>query len=277
MRSLVAAAAALAACTATLPQRPAGNADALSLAAAESAFAADSVRTDMREAFLAHFADDGAWVDGGWALARPALAKWASAPAVVLDWRPAHTEVAASGELGLSTGAWKRTPKAGGETRYGQYVSVWRRAAGGEWKVVADLGISNREPTFWDAPLEALPSTIPGAFPPDRLEDAERRFAEAQRTRGTRAAYEVFASGRIRRYTTNSPLVGKAAVLEAVGSAPLAAQSVVERAETAGSGDFGYARGHYAAAPQSPLSCFLRVWRVEDGKWRIVMAVESPA
>jgi len=279
MRSLVIAAALAAACS-PMSERPTANADAVSLAAAETAFAAHSVRTDMREAFLAYFAEDGAWVDGGWKPARPALAAWPTAPAIVLDWRPVHTEVAASGELGLSTGPWKRTPKAKpGEPRYGQYVSVWRREAGGTWKVEADLGISNPQPTFWEAPLEALPSVIPGAFPPDRIEDAERRFAELQRSRGTRAAYEAFGSERVRRYTDGSPAVGKAAVLAAVPAEPQAAQALVERSETARSGEFGYARGHYAAAPssQAAVAYFLRVWRAEGGQWRIVMAVENPA
>lgn len=279
MRSLVVAAALAAACS-PMSERPAGNADALSLAAAETAFAAHSVRTDMREAFLAYFAEDGAWVDAGWKPARPALAAWTAAPAIVLDWRPVHTEVAASGELGLSTGPWKRTPKGKpAEPRYGQYVSVWRREPGGDWKVAADLGISNPQPTAWEAPLEALPAVIPGSFPPDRIEDAERRFGELQHARGTRAAYEAFASERVRHYTDGSPAVGKAAVLAGVAAEPQAAQAVVERSETARSGEFGYARGHYAgaSAPNAALAYFLRVWRAEGGQWRIVMAVENPA
>ena len=279
MRSLVVVAALAAACS-SMPERPAGNADAVSLAAAETAFAAHSVRTDMREAFLAWFAEDGAWVDSGWKPARPALASWPAAPAIVLDWRPVHTEVAASGELGLSTGPWKRTPKGKpGEPRYGQYVSIWRREPGGAWKVEADLGIGNREPTFWEAPLEALPSIIPGAFPADRIEDAERRFAAVRRSRGARAAYEQFGSERVRRYTDGSPAVGKAAVLSALGTEPEAAEAIVERSETARSGEFGYARGHYArdATSQDASAYFLRAWRAEAGQWRIVMAVENPA
>ena len=279
MRGFVIAAALAAACT-PMTERPAGNADALSLAAAETAFAARSVRTDMREAFLAYFAPDGAWVDGGWKPAPPALAAWPAAPAIVLDWRPVHTETAASGELGLSTGPWRRTPRGKpGETRYGQYVSVWRREPGGAWKVAVDLGISNPGPTFWEAPLAALPSVIPGAFPPDRIDDAERRFEEVRRTRGPRAAYETFGSERVRRYTDGSPAVGKAAVLAALPAEPQPIASVVERSEAARSGEFGYARGHYAAAnaPQSALAYFLHVWRAEGGQWRIVMAVENPA
>jgi len=53
----------------------------------------------------------------------------------------------------------------------------------------------------------------------------------------------------------------------------------VERTETARSGDFGYARGHYAAAatPGKPAGWYLRVWRREASGWRVVMDVTNPA
>src|ERR1700674_5265777 len=66
-----------------------------SLAAAESAFAAQSVREGMRAAFLAHFADDGVFVRDGWTNANAYLAG-RPAPPVVLDWRPVYTEGAVS-------------------------------------------------------------------------------------------------------------------------------------------------------------------------------------
>jgi hypothetical protein len=52
----------------------------------------------------------------------------------------------------------------------------------------------------------------------------------------------------------------------------------IERSETARSNDFGYARGRYAAAaaPATPLGYYLRVWRVEDGEWRIALDVTNP-
>src|SRR3954469_11663458 len=93
---------ALAACA--LPA-PMADTDRLSLAAAESAFAAHSVREDMRTAFLANFADDGMFVRNGWLVSNTYLAGQ-KAPPIVLDWKPVYTEIAPSGELGLSTGPW---------------------------------------------------------------------------------------------------------------------------------------------------------------------------
>ena len=102
---------ALVAAGCATPMTPTDSTDApVSLAAAETAFAAHSVREDMRAAFLAHFADDGVFVRDGWTLSNAYLAGQ-PAPPIVLDWRPVYTEVARSGELGLSTGPWKIVSK----------------------------------------------------------------------------------------------------------------------------------------------------------------------
>src|SRR5688572_11882162 len=81
-----------------------------SRAAAEPAFAAHSVREDMRAAFLGAFAADGVFVRGGWIVSNDFL-RDRPAPAIVLDWRPQYVEVAQSGDLGLSTGPSRITSK----------------------------------------------------------------------------------------------------------------------------------------------------------------------
>src|SRR5690606_3617406 len=162
MKLRACAALALAGCA---PSPPAMDDPAASLAAAETAFAAHSVREDMRAAFLAAFDDDGVFVRGGWIVSNDFL-RDRPAPPVVLDWRPQYVEVAASGELGLSTGPTKIASREKPDTPpgYGQYVSVWRRSAGGPWKVAADLGIAHEGPALWDAPLHVRTTTgLPNA------------------------------------------------------------------------------------------------------------------
>ena len=251
-----------------------------SLAAAETAFAAHSVREDMRVAFLAAFADDGVFVRDGWTNSNQWLAN-RPPPPIVLDWRPAYAETASSGELGLSTGPWKITSKtkADAPAQYGQFVSVWRREANGRWKVAVDLGISHAEPVLWDRPL--VTAVAAGATRPSLdLRQAEDRFAADARMSGPRSAYARHGADNLRFYRSDfAPAIGKAAAMQspAMSDAPLV--WTVERIETARSGDFGYARGSYAAAnaPAKPIGYFLRVWRVEGGNWRIAMDVVNPA
>ena len=273
---------ALAGC-AGIPSQTASmqSADAASLAAAETAFAAHSVREDMRAAFLAHFAEDGVFVRNGWTNANAYLAG-RPAPPIVLDWRPAYTEVAASGEMGLSTGPWKITSKAKPEAppAFGQFVSVWKRMPGKPWKVAVDLGISHVEPSLWDAALETAAAPAPGQAAAIGIAAAEERFARDALELGARAAYERHGSQRLRLYRdATPPALGKAAALAsgAIGAEKLAWR--VEASEVSRAGDFGYARGAYASAAGAakPLGWFLRVWRLEAGEWRIALDVTNPA
>lgn len=60
-----------------------------------------------------------------------------------LKWHPTQVEVSSSGDLGYSIGEYERIGKdASGrpESATGSYVSIWRRARDGKWKVVVDIG-----------------------------------------------------------------------------------------------------------------------------------------
>ena len=254
-----------------------------SLAAAETAFAAHSMRENMRPAFLANFADDGVTVrQKGWTISNAFLATRPNPP-IVLDWRPAYVEVAAAGDLGLSTGPTKLTSlaKPDAPPRYGQYVSVWRRQDGGPWKVAVDLGISHATPVLWSQPLEAgSVSSGRGRGNEAGLRAAEEKFGRESASSGARAAYAVQGSPRMRFYREGTaPVIGKTEALAAPTMSDERLVWTVERAEIATSGDLGYARGSYASAsaPGKALGHYLRVWRYEDGDWRVAMDVANPA
>jgi ketosteroid isomerase-like protein len=272
-------ACAAAACANTAPVSPSME-GARSLAAAEAGFAAHSIREDMRAAFIANFADDGVLVRNGWINAREYLSPL-PAPPIVLDWRPAYTEVAASGELGLSTGPWKLTSRAdpNAPAAYGQFVSVWKREPGGPWRVLVDLGISHARPVYWDRPLETVAVSAEPAATGDTVEAAERRFAGEARANGARAAYEKHGSSSLRLYRDgNDPMAGKAAALAWPGLTNEGRDWAIEKSETARSGDFGYARGAYSArGGAKPDGWYLRVWHREGGAWRIALDVANPA
>jgi len=280
MRAAPLLTAALAAACAQTEVRSPSMDDARSLAGAETAFAAHSVREDMRVAFLANFADDGVFVRGGWINARESLLS-RTAPPIVLDWRPVFTEVAASGDMGLSTGPSKIMSKAnpGEPPGYGQFVSVWKREAAGPWKVAVDLGIAHAQPVFWDKPLEMVAVATEGAPPGDTIEGAEQRFAADAKQDGSRAAYAKHGSASIRLYRpNNAPMAGKEIALAWPGLGSERRAWVVEKSEAARSNAFGYARGAYMeGSAEKPDGWYLRVWHREAGAWRIAMDVSNPA
>jgi ketosteroid isomerase-like protein len=277
MRTLPLAALALAAACA---HTPAPMPDPATLAAAETAFAAHSVREDMRAAFLAHFRADGVVARDGWIVSNDFL-RTRPAPPIVLDWRPAFVEVAGSGEIGLSTGPWKITSKqkADAPPTFGQYVSIWKREGDGPWQVAVDIGIEHPGAALAGAPLAARLAS-PGPRAAESLDAAEARFAAEAARGGLAAAHEAHGSADLRFYRPgHAPAVGKADALALARALDRRYAWTAEKVEAAASGDFGYARGRYAA-PEQPgeaLGYWMRAWHVEDGRWRVLLEVTAEA
>jgi ketosteroid isomerase-like protein len=272
-RAAALACALLAACTPMPPSPDPGR----TLADAESAFAAHSVREGMRAAFIAHFAPDGVFVRDGWTAARAWLEPRPDPP-IVLDWRPVHVEVAASGELGLSTGPWKLVPKAdpARPPAFGQFVSIWKREGDAPWQVAVDLGVSHPTDALWGEALRT--AALDGQRASETIAHAEAAFALDARTRGLRAAYTAHASPRIRYYREGEPpALGAATALASGIGEERDWNWIVEKTGTARSGDFGYALGRFAPPGASqPTGAYLRVWAAERGAWRIVLDVTNP-
>jgi ketosteroid isomerase-like protein len=115
-----------------------------SLVEAERAFARSAVRKGIRDSFLEYFADD--------ALAltpepQPGKARLRTSPArpfseLELTWEPRTDDVVAAGDLG-----WLTEPStfidhtaSPPPVQHGNYLSVWRRQADGQWQVFLDVG-----------------------------------------------------------------------------------------------------------------------------------------
>ena len=102
---------------------------------AERTFAADASARSTREAFLAALADDGLVFAPG-----PINGKriWEARAGDKnrLEWAPAVAEIAASGDLGYTSGPWRFTKEGADKpTASGQFFTVWRKQADGSWKV----------------------------------------------------------------------------------------------------------------------------------------------
>lgn len=275
-RSPAVIAALVAACT-TMPE-PVPSPDApATLAAAESAFAAQSVREGTRAAFLAWLAPEATLYRDG-PVNGPAFVAANADPPILLDWRPVYVEVAASGELGLSTGPWtitsRKDPSA--PARHGQFVSVWKRDPAGPWRVRVDLGITHPGAALSDAPLLAAATPQPGAASPVTIAQAEAQFAVQANGSGDASAYATWASATVRLYRDgHAPFLGRAAALASPASRAARTAWIVEAHEASASGDLGYATGRYGPAGGATAGHYLRVWRREPEGWRIAIDVEN--
>ncbi|MEP6793019.1 MAG: hypothetical protein ABJB16_01745 [Saprospiraceae bacterium] len=61
-----------------------------------------------------------------------------------ISWAPFKAEAAQSGELGYTLGNWKF--KAKDSTFFGNYYTIWKKQADGNWKFVVDGGNNTPAP-----------------------------------------------------------------------------------------------------------------------------------
>jgi ketosteroid isomerase-like protein len=113
---------------------------------AERRFAAAVAKRGV-EAWVAAFDSNGAEITSkgvirGSAAIRAHMTPQLADTSVLLSWEPDTADVAASADLGYAIGHWKLTPRSRPDSvlAHGNYVTIWKRQANGEWKAVVDIG-----------------------------------------------------------------------------------------------------------------------------------------
>jgi ketosteroid isomerase-like protein len=109
----------------------------------DSDFSTSSARNGIATAF-ASFASKGVrlYREGRLPLrGRVPAVELLSQESATLSWQPTAAQVAASGDLGYTYGTAERTDRAGPEpvVESGNYVRIWSRKPGGEWRLVLDI------------------------------------------------------------------------------------------------------------------------------------------
>ncbi|HEY7700200.1 MAG TPA: DUF4440 domain-containing protein [Vicinamibacteria bacterium] len=121
-----------------------------------------SATTNSTESFMSFFADGAsvypanAPIQTGREAITAFLTQLMSMPGFSLEWTATTAEVATSGDLGYTAGSARFTvndPAGNPVTDTIKYVTVWRKAPDGAWKVVADIFNSDN------------PASPPGAAP----------------------------------------------------------------------------------------------------------------
>ena len=262
----------------------------------EQAFSKTAEEKDTRDAFMSFIADDGL-------LFRPNAVngkKWmqdhpvpASDKHPLLAWQPVFARVAASGDLGFTTGPWefksdRSDEKASG---YGHFVTIWKKQADGSWKFAVDLGISHPDSAgplkLWDVSDERTtkPSKLVNVLEEQKkLTAQDRAFSDQGLKDGLIKAFTSFSASDIRLYRNDRlPFVGREASLSYLSAIKLNFVWKPAQSDVARSGDLGYTVGTYEAIPANDpggkvveLGNYLRIWQKQNGSWRIVLDVTNP-
>jgi ketosteroid isomerase-like protein len=254
----------------------AAGGNAASLAAAETAFAQESLAKGARTAFLNALSDDAIAFEPGPQNGKKA---WRAKKELdgTLQWQPILAAVSTSGDLGYTTGPWSFTSK--GEKQpatHGQFISIWRWE-GGKWKMYLDLGSHNPAPTAPPdelrlidnhAPHEARTIALPVMLAQDKAYAANRA-----------ANLSGAAEEDVRLYLPNEfPVTERAAAAAALARAPGAIEFGPTRGEVSEGGDLGFVWGEYRdGAGTEPTGYYLRIWRKNRaGEWKLALDLLHP-
>ena len=258
------------------------------LADNERAFAKMASEPDktVRDAFLAFVADDGLiFGPEGPTNAKAAFTAAPppppGAPKLQLLWWPTHAEIAASGDLGWTTGPSKRI--RGDKVGYGHFVTVWKKQADGNWRFLIDHGIQTDEMSALgpDTPIPPVPAEKvaqgKAEFKPvdakaalDALMAADRELSKVTAA-GDKAGWLNWMADDPRLLRNGpQPAVGKDAVRAALEKeAPLTSEPLGGGVSAAG--DLGFTYGKASWPKDGAKGEYLRIWEKHGGAWKVAM------
>jgi ketosteroid isomerase-like protein len=245
------------------------------MAKTDSIYSALSVEKGMPAACLVYFADDGI------AFAPRATngkKYWASQKEFpgTLVWEPIFSAASRSGDLGYTTGPWELKSKTK-PSSFGNYVTIWRKDAGKEWKIALDVGIDNPQPTSPPPDLQVLPADVVAGD----SEAGRRNYRRTQLAFGESAKRDIgkallkYAAPEIRVLRPKSfPAVGTAAAQVILESENGKAVQQAGATHLSSSGDFAYTYGNYSAERGNIAEhgIYLMIWQVDlNGDWKLTL------
>ncbi len=264
------------------------------MAQTERDFAATCRKVGLRDSFLQFFADDAVLFTPAPVNARERLSKRPAEPFAVrqLTWEPRLGDVAASGDLGWLTGPSEmlvpNTPEPG--PHHQVYLSVWRKQASGDWRVILDVGVATPSAAPFAAGFErfALPDRYAGGggrgSATTSLEAADRALNERAASKSAADGYApaLLASSRLHRDEV-LPVIGRDAIVAWLRAQPGKYSATTAKAEASEGGDFGYTYGSYRIDgddpnpnphPKPKTGSYIRIWeRRADGTWFVAVDV----
>ena len=254
----------------------------------EHAFAKAAATKGTRDAFLEFLADDGVIFQPG-----PVNGKkfWGErAPRKgLLSWEPIFADVSRVDDLGYTTGAWEFRPNGPDDqpVAFGQYFTIWKRQRDGSWKAVLDRGVTSQKSfatKLLQFPLQDESSISDAKFDISRGRESllklEHDLSSLSARKGATAAFDSYLAPDVRMLRQDvAPAVGKENALVFVSAIAGTLTWKPTMADVSASGDLGYTYGAFDLKRGDALiehGSYVRVWKKEGGKWRIVVDVMSP-
>jgi ketosteroid isomerase-like protein len=252
--------------------------------AADAAFAARATEIGHHAAFIEYLAQDAV-------LFRPEAVpgqEWLATHEPAggrLEWTPAAGAVGCTAVLALTTGPWRYSNEEGGEPVAGHYLSVWRRDAQSQWRVVLDHGIDHAVAVTAESLQAALARLWPdaasrtcdGRDDSGSLAAADERFNGQVTRRGLLPALQRTAAEGALVFRDDAPpalLAGWPPDLDAAFGAGTVAHTVGAVFEPGT--DLAVTHGTLQSPDGSRRALFVRVWSRDGRRWKVAIDMRTP-
>ncbi len=232
------------------------------LVAAERAFVRYADSASAPPAFVWALREDAITLDSnGVKLMRPIYAARHRNNAL-LSWAPSYVDVAADGEMGVTSGPWEwRAARDSAVQARGQFLTIWRKGAE-RWQVALDLGIGGDSTADLTEPVTVMSAGTTGQARLSDITDLERRRLNGN---GWVAALRALSASDVRVLRENSVRGSSSAAID--GAASLRFQSLGGTVAT--SGDLGATWGTWKDGAKK--GSYVRIWKRTREGWRVVV------
>ena len=266
------------------------NPNLQSLINTERAFAKLATDKSTKTAFLTYLADSSVTFGGGRPQNGRKQYEGMKENESLLTWEPIYSDISASGDFGFNTGPWQfRSNKTDAQPAlYGDFVSVWQKDTGGNWKLYLDLGVRHPAPVYEKPAISTSSIILKKGITKNEGEiksaflDMENKFLASFHSSGT-SAYSSLISKEARFFRTGKmPVLSSANIqqlLDEQNKTMTVSYSVID-VFVAPSGDVGTVYGTVTVKyinstdTTTHTACYQRIWKKEDGKnWKIVIDV----
>lgn len=258
-----------------------------SLIDAEKNFAQTSVDKSIKTAFLSNLNEQSIVFSQGEPVNGPSVWRDQEESEGYLFWWPVFADIASSEDLGYTTGPAVFGPSRAEQKANGgiYYSSVWKRDKAGVWKIAVDLGSctfpadgAKKEPKTSATPLAKKSKTKKvTAGTEEELLTLDKTYVDnLNKTKKSFSSSYFSNESRLHRPRID-PLISLAAIQN------YKEDNHFEFEHSGGgvsaSGDMGYTYGKVKVErmkdgqPQVIPVSYMRVWRKENNKWKIVLDV----
>ena len=244
-----------------------------SLIAAEKAFARMAVEKTIRVAFLSNLDSNGVTFNQGKIVNGLQQFTGMKESSLKLLWQPAYACLSSSGEIGFTTGPYEvRKTMDSAVLAAGQYSSVWKKNARGEWKLLVDLGTDYKASLYNGAAGTAsFTGLVPVVDTSSNPWEVETAFLKAYSDHGVAAFDSVIREGFWFNLQHQHPLTSKVAIRQALNSLPANLVFKPAGGGVSSARDMVYVYGEVENGGKQEN--YLRVWVHTAKGWMILLQV----